>query len=776
MARGKGASPAATRSLNSVHLICRDVNLSLTALLPEMLRVRAAQGRPFWPRRSWSFVAPDESFPALEFAVSHSDGKTRLATGILVAEIDEAAGQLSIRAPCENLVLQDDPFDGGPSWSGKTAAWKTCLPEAAHVYGLGDRTGLLDKAGRKYSFWTYDPFDQQGPSSDRMYKAIPFFLFLSDNGHSYGIFLNNTFQTSVELPQSANRSFRMEVSDGDLDYYVIYGPKPIDVIERYTRLTGRIPLPPRWALGYHQARWSYSDEAEVRQVAEEFRRRRIPADAIYLDIDYMESNRVFTWDPERFPEPQRLSRDLGEQGFRLVTLVNPGVQVRQGYPPFDEGNAHGYFIKTAPTPDAPLYRAFAWPGECVLPDFVRTDVREWWSKLCRALLRDGAAGILSDLNEPTLHDREYEDPEGKVVHPPLEAPHGNQQEPATHAEVHNLYGTLQALASREAMLEERPNDRPFAVTRAAGPGAQTVAATWTGDNTSSWEHLEMSLPQLMNLGISGLSFAGADIGGFLMNCSPELLIRWTQLGAFYPFARNNSALGTTRQEPWALGRTVEDACRKAIEFRYRLLPYLYTVFEESSRIGTPVFRPLFLQYPEDHATHEMHDQALIGSNLMIAPVLRPGQRKRLVYLPSGKWYDLTTHLGMSGPGYTVVGAELDAPMPLFARAGSIIPLGPVTQHAGDGALEPLTLLVFPNAEGRAKGSLYEDDGESLRFQAGEYRTTNFDYARGSNNSLLSADSVGCYTTAARTVRIEAYGENPCTAVITTHSADWSASI
>jgi alpha-glucosidase len=363
----------------------------------------------------------------------------------------------------------------------------------------------------------------------------------------------------------------------------------------------------------------------------------------------------------------------------------------------------------------------------VIPDFTRPDVREWWGHLYATYTDTGVAGFVNDMNEPAMHERPIDEPDSPNKEPPPDTPFGARgAEEATHAEVRNVYASLENRATVEGLRRAAPGARPFVVTRAGFAGVQRDAIVWTGDNASVWEHLEMSLPQLLNLGLSGIPITGADVGGFFADCPPELLVRWAQLGAFYPFCRNNSAIRTTRQEPWTWGEPTTSRYRRAIELRYRLLPYLYTCIHEAAANGLPVLRPLFLDHADDKVAHDVADEAMVGRDLLIAPMLRPGKSFREVYLPGGGWYDLRSHEYLAGPNHVLASAGLDEDLPIFARAGSIIPMAPVMAWTEERPVDPLTLRVFLDDEGRAEGSLYEDDGVSLEYVDGLFSTTAFE--------------------------------------------------
>ncbi|HEU5103652.1 MAG TPA: TIM-barrel domain-containing protein [Roseiflexaceae bacterium] len=733
--------------------------IAIAPLAADLLRIRLAPRGDFAPRRSWAVTPPDEAFPQVDFTVDETEAALSLTTAQLVVLVARHGGGITIRERAEGQTVLADGPDGGPAWdpAGSAKTWARQMPEGEHYYGLGERTGLLDKRGRRYTCWTTDEYEHQGPETDALYQAIPFLLALNTAGRSYGLFLNNTYRSVFDMRDIEHERYQIGVAGGELDYYVIYGPEPARVIERYTELTGRMPLPPRWALGYHQSRWSYDSADCVRDIAAEFRQRGIPADAINLDIDHMDGYRIFTWDRARFPEPAALSAELGAQGFKVTAIVDAGVKVQPdgSYPVYAEGRARGYFIKRSRAAGAEEFTCYVWPGLCAFPDFMRQDVREWWGEWYATLLDCGISGFVNDMNEPAMHDKPFDHPASASTEPPPDTPQGLPDEPTTHAEARNMYAYLEDQATYAALRRLRPQERPFLLSRAGYAGVQRYAGVWAGDNASFWEHLEMSLPELLNLGLSGIAFCGTDIGGFFENGSPELYARWMQLGSLYPFARSNSAKGTSHNAPWAWGEQVEAICRRALELRYRLLPYFYTLFDEAARTGAPVLRPVFYHYPADPATHQLHDQALLGRDLLLAPVLRPGKVCREVYLPEGAWYDLRSERRLNGPGHVLADARLDMPIPLYARAGAIIPSGPPMQWSDQRPLDRLTLDIYPDAQGYAEGRLYEDDGCSFAYEQGHSCQSRYrcEVDLRGGKGILSAQRAGAYAPADRAVDI-----------------------
>ncbi len=579
------------------------------------------------------------------------------------------------------------------------------------IFGNGEKYGWLNQLAQKHANYNTDILFQvpvHHPLLEEMHTAIPFYIGAAPE-RAYGIYFDNSFRTEFDFAKSDPRVISFRADGGCLDYYFIYGRKVSEVVQGYCKLTGTLPLPGKQVLGYHQSRYSYETRDEVLAVAENMRRHEIPCDVLYLDIHYLEAYKVFTVDRERFSDFKGLIGKLKEMGFAVVVIVNPGVKIEEGYAVYEQGKQKGYFVTR---PDGRLYEGAVWPGPAVFPDYLRSEVRQWWGEFYRELLDCGVGGIWNDMNEPS----NFIDAGGTLPDDTVHRTDDGRE--VAHKEAHNLYGMLQTQATREALEKFQPDQRGFVLTRAAFAGSQRYAALWTGDNASIWEHLESSIPMLLNLGLSGITFSGADVGGYRGDCSGELLIRWTQLGAFYPYFRNHTEFGTARQEPWEHGPEVLDIVRRYIRLRYRFLTCFYSLMRESSLTGQPVIRPLFYHFQEDLNTYHINDQFLLGDGVMVCPVLRPGAGHRLVYLPEGTWYNYWTNQKLAGGRHLVAEAPLDT-LPIYIRAGTILPQDE-TPSFGRGGERAKTLDVhcYKGAEGSFK--LYFDDGLSGNYQRGEY--------------------------------------------------------
>ena len=718
-------------SRNSLDLVTTKGVLRLEFLAPGIVRVRLSRDGVFAPVKSYAVEAP-EAWAAQPAEVRET------ATGL---EASGPALRVSIGVRPLQLRYYDESgaslFEDaeGAGWQGGGVCYRQRLKPGQPIYGLGEKAFGLDLRGQALQMWNSDPVGY-APRTDPLYQSIPFLVSQHD-GAAFGILFDNTGRAEFDLGCRQRDALSYRAMGGELCYYVLAGPSLAGVLQRYTDLTGHMDLPPRWALGYHQSRWSYASAGEICEVAGGLRSHRIPCDAIHFDIDYMQGYRVFTWDPGRFPDPPGLLAQLRTQGLRAVTILDPGVKADPRYAICREGLTRDLFCRLR---DGGLLQGPVWPGMCYFPDFANPSARTWWGEHYRPLLDAGVSGFWNDMNEPALFF-------GNTF--PDAVLHVTESGKVDHAALHNVYGQLMAQAGYDGLRRLRPEQRPFLISRAAYAGIQRFACAWTGDNQSTWEHLRASIPMVLNLGLSGQPFAGPDVGGFGGDCNGELLTRWTQVGACLPLFRNHTALGTARQEPWAFGEPYESICRRYIELRYRLLPYLYTAFWQASLTGLPIARPLALEFAGDDATRALDDEFMLGDSLLVAPVLERGAVRRPAYVPAGTWYDFWTGERMAGPSRREVRAPLDF-LPLYARAGAVIPLGPIMQHSSEPVSQQLALHVFP---GNASSQLYEDDGETQAYRRGERRFTRFELRSAGNGTTLERQVEGSYDAGYKGYRI-----------------------
>lgn len=706
----------------SLTVACGPARLAIDVLAPDLVRVRLAPDGRLGD--AFSYAVERTDWPPCEVLFEDMADALTLRTAAITCRVQKAPCRLSFFDAAGRLLAADsDGLGWQPGENGNSPAGGICrqhLPAGVHLYGLGEKAFGLERRGRRYELVNSDP-ECYTWYDDPLYQSIPFFLALApveslgSGGKTggataaYGILLDNASHSAFDFgyAQAGELSFSAEA--GEMRYYFMAAPRLTDVIETYTALTGRIALPPLWALGYHQARWSYPDEATVRQLAAEFRRRCIPCDAIYLDIDYMDGFRCFTWNEQAFPNHRQMIADLRDVGIKTVAIVDAGIKMDPGYSVHDDGLAQDVFLKY---PDGQLFHGPVWPGECYFPDFTSPTVRRWWGDLYAPLVEEGIAGFWNDMNEPSIFRQQTM---------PGVLRHDCDGRGASHREIHNAYGTQMARATAEGLARLRPDERQLVISRAAFAGHQRHTMVWTGDNYSTWDGLRLTVPMSLSLGLSGLAFNGADVGGFMGDCTGELLARWMQLGAFTPFFRNHAAMHSVQQEPWAFGPEIEAICRRAIELRYELLPTLATAFWECSQTGLPIMRPLVLAYQGDPHVAALDDQFMLGGDLLVAPVLEPGVAGRRVYLPAGEWIDFWTGQRLAGGRDHWADAPLDR-IPLYVKAGSVLPMQPVVQHSDDPAPSMLILRVYP---GIGESLWYEDDGRTLAYRTGDSRLTRF---------------------------------------------------
>lgn len=669
------------------------------------------------PKRSWAVVVGGDALP---LHVTREGASLHVRAGGVALEVFPATGTWVFRDEAGRELARCDRVSGEfhPDFPVHQHRARLALhaPPGEAYLGFGEKVGPLDKRGMRLTFWNTDVMPHH-PDTDPLYVSIPFCVGLRE-GVAWGFFLDESWRSEVDVALADADFVQWESWGPELDCYLLAGPHPADVVRRYTALTGRAPLPPLWSLGAQQSRWGYESAEDVRGVIRGYRSRGLPLDCVYLDIDYMDAYKVWTWDTTRFPDPKALVREAAAEGVKLVPIVDPAVKLEPGYRVYDEAKAGHYLVRYD---RGDVLVGEVWPRPAVFPDFTREEVRRWWGGWHREFLDVGLAGFWNDMNEPSCFSVEpvagafgaqggrtpgVGTVEGKTL--PYEARHGDRR----HLEVHNVYGLCMTRGAYEGLRELAPERRPFLLTRAGFAGIQRYAAVWTGDNSSHWTHLETSVAMLLGLGLSGVAFTGVDIPGFLGRPSGELLVRWMQTGTFYPLMRNHAARGDAPQEPWRFGEPYLSLARAALERRYRLLPTLYTLMHEASETGLPVLRPLVMHAPEDAEAVKAFDEFLFGPDLLVAPVFRPGHGKRLAWLPPGAWLEWPN---LERPGavreggqYVIADGPLDT-MPLWLRAGGAVALTKPALHTTTARWSYLEWHVHAAAE--VRGRLYEDAGE-----------------------------------------------------------------
>jgi alpha-glucosidase len=729
LARAEASAPLQ----NGVELTLNDgAHMRVTAMEPDIIHIQVNPEGASPTQSSWA-VVPEKALRTAEIKAESGPGMAGFSTSALRIKVDFNPLRLVI-SDLEGNVLQSDDVLHPMEFHGQSFRVYKAMPDDEHFFGLGDKTGPLDRRGEAFVLWNTDAYAWQ-ESTDPLYKAIPFFMGMH-GGMAYGVFFDNTWRTSFDFGRELSTTYSFGSEGGALDYYFLGGPDPKHVVASYTDLTGHVPLPPLWTLGFQQSRYSYYPESRVREVAAKLRADKLPADTLYLDIHYQMKNRPFTVDPGLFPDMKKLVEDLGKQHFHLITITDLHVAMlpNSSYTPYDTGIAGDHFVKN---PDGTTYIGKVWPGAAVFPDFTRKETRDWWGTLYKQFyVDDNIAGFWNDMNEPSIFEVT-----SKTM--PLDTTHriaepGWTARTATHREIHNIFGMENSRATYDGLLKLKPDQRPFVLTRASYSGGQRYAATWTGDNSSTWNHLRLSIPQLLNLGISGFALSGDDIGGFARSPQMDLLTKWLEVGAFMPIYRDHTTYGSADQEPWVGGTKHEEIRRRYVEERYRLMPYLYTLAEEMSRTGMPMLRPMFMEFPA--ATPDKHPidvnpdsdiQFMLGRSLLIAP--SPYQDTLddyAVIFPPGNWFDYWTGKAIpqvppsatSAPDGSATASATVRPslevLPVYVRAGSILPRAPLTQSTDELPQGPLELRVYPGPD--CQGSLYLDDGISFAYRQGKF--------------------------------------------------------
>lgn len=733
---GSVASYDKTRS--AVIFNCQDNSqVQVSILAPDLVRIRASFRKPLSSRdHSWAIAKTD--WESTRWSMKEESDYFVITTDELEVSVRRAPLVIEFRDVKTHRVINSDERPMMFDSKGETIAAARKLGFDEHFYGLGEKAARLDKRRGRFTMWNSDtPGYREG--TDPIYQSIPFYIGWQ-KGEAYGIFFDNSYRTHFDLGQSSQDYVAFSAEGGEMNYYFFQGPSMKKILSRYADLTGHVPMPPLWALGNQQSRYSYYPDTVAESVVREYRDRDLPLDILHLDIHYMQGYRVFTWDTSRFPNPRALSDKLKSQGVKVVTIVDPGVKYQppepgakdpavspelmpqdKSYYVFNQGAAGDYFLKRK---NGKVYIGKVWPGDSVYVDYTLEAARRWWGDLFRAYTDNGVAGIWTDMNEPA----DFVDQTGKVQ---MDVVSYDEGEYSTHAKNRNVFALLMARATYEGLQRLQPDRRPFVITRAGYAGYQRYTTMWTGDNTSTWEAMALSIPMFETLGLSGVAFVGTDIGGFIGRSDGEMLARWYQIGFLTPFCRNHKEINGYDHEPWRFGAYYEGIIRKYLKLRYRLLPFLYTTLEEAHRTGVPLFRPLLLNYQSDANTLNIDDQFIIGSDLLVAPILKPDQTSRLVYLPEGDWYDYWS--GKRQTGGTMIRA--DAPLetvPMYVRAGSIIPMQPEMNYVGEKAADPITFEIYPDGRGQAATTLYEDDGASPAYERGEFRRTSVRMSKAGN--------------------------------------------
>lgn len=665
-------------------------------------------------------ISQSESFEENPYSVKKSnlffafdleeEGKyLHLKTETLKVQLNKVNGVIKFYDSQGHLLNEDDTL--GTAWIGTEVNCYKKVQEGERFIGLGEKTGGLDRSGKAFTNWNTDYF-AYGVGDDPLYMSIPFYVGIHSKGQ-YGIFFDNTHKSVFNFGASTNRFMYFGAEDGDMDYYFIHQASVSGIISEFTNLTGRMELPPIWSLGFQQCRYSYYPDSEVLTLAKTFRDKDMPADVIYLDIHHMEAYKVFTFDGEKFPDPKSLIKHLKSLGFRVIVIMDPGIKAEENYLPYQEGQSKDLFVKY---PDGSEYQGQVWPGWCAFPDFTKSETREWWAEKMAFYTDAGVDGFWTDMNEPATW--------GQFTPNLIEFDF--EGEGASHRKARNIYGMQMARSAQEGSKFNSPEERPFVLTRSGFAGIQRYAAAWTGDNVASEEHMLAGVRLVNSLGISGVSFAGYDVGGFAGEASKSLFARWMSIGAFSPFYRAHSMINSNDAEPWAFGEEVEEISRNYMKLRYALLPTIYSKFYSSTLTGLPICASLAIDYPLDqkvyHSAYE--NEYLFCDAFLVAPVESTKEITK-VYLPEDDWYYLYTDEFYAGKKEIYLDCPLNY-LPVLVKAGSIFTMQNVvsnTSQINDGVLR---VHVYKGGLG-SEFIHYEDDGLSTNYQSGEFSERKMSY-------------------------------------------------
>ena len=719
-------------------------HLRIEAVRDDVVRITMSRGGVFDESPTYAVCVDPLEVP-VDVRFERDDDRVRLVTSALVVSLWLDPFRIDVHRTDGSPVIESAADEEGRYWTYATLNDSFTLRRrcggADGIYGLGEKSGSHNRKGRDFTLWNTDvlnpnasreftegkePTDPGGdPTSvefDPYYVSVPFFYHQRyPHGEMAASFVDNGYRGAYEF--SRPEEYRITFQGGQWTEYVFAGPHMPAILSTYTELTGRMELPPLWALGYHQCRWYKYDQAGVEALGQRHRDDQFPCDALWLDIDYMDGYRVFTWDRASFPDPPGMLQKLAAMGYRVITIIDPGVKYEPGYEVFDDGLKRGVFCRTE---GGDTYIGQVWPGHTAFPDFATAEARSWWGQLNAAHVRSGLAGIWNDMNEPAT---------GEIAPDAMRFERGT----APHARFRNQYALLMAMGTREGLLEARPDLRTFILSRSGFAGIQRYAANWMGDNQSEWEHLWLSITMGCGFGVSGQPFVGSDIGGFQGNSNAELFLRWMQYGSLTPFCRNHAETGKIDQYPWAFGEVVNEYVREAVRLRYRLMPYIYAAFVRASQTGEPVQRPLIFDFQYEATARHLDDEYLFGRDLLVAPVDEPGMTARQVYLPAAGWYDWHSDEPHVGRDFVIASTPMDR-IPLYARAGAVIPMWPEAP-ASTAGYHPETIelhLFVPLGDGRWESLLVEDDGLTFAARDGRHVTTTFTVSRQGSSVTLDA--------------------------------------
>ncbi|WP_349630843.1 glycoside hydrolase family 31 protein [Aquiflexum sp. TKW24L] len=684
---------------NGIYGNTASANFEITLYKEDTVRIQVSRESKYSPNPYSVISGPVQ----IQFNTLVESEKIWIKTSHIHISVNLSPFFLTFLTPSGEIINQDDPAFA-VSWLGtEVSNYKKVQPKERFI-GLGEKTGHLDRSGRAFTNWNTDYF-AYGIGDDPLYMSIPFYIGVH-SGLAYGIFFDNTHKSVFNFGASNNRFIYYSADDGDMDYYFFHNDSVSKIISSYTELTGKMEMPPLWSLGFQQCRYSYYPDSEVLTLAKTFRDKDMPADVIYLDIHHMEKYKVFTFDGEKFPDPKSMIKSIKEKGFKVVVIMDPGIKTDKGYLPFDEGKQKDLFVKY---PDNEIYEGQVWPGWCAFPDFTKPDTRQWWAEKMAFYEEAGVDGYWTDMNEPASW--------GQFT--PNLINFSYEGENVSHRKARNIYGFQMARSAKEGCELQRPEERPFVLTRSGFSGIQRYAAAWTGDNVASEEHMMAGIRLVNSLGLSGVAYSGYDVGGFAGEATKSLFARWMSIATFSPLYRAHSMINSSDAEPWAFGEEVEEISRNYMKLRYRMLPTIYSSFYKSTKTGLPIAQSLAVGYSHDKYIYESayENQYLFCDNLLIAPVESHKEITK-VYLPAGEWYYLFDNQKYKGKQIVYQDCPLNY-LPVYIKAGSILALQSDVSYTGQSHNGILDLHIYAGKEASTYIH-YEDDGISPDYKKGKF--------------------------------------------------------
>ena len=682
-----------------VHIQTENAYADIIPYSQSVIRIRIDKA-PFKKDFSYAVVASPQ---VLDAKFLQTADEIRVSTDSIICVMQKNPFSVAFYTK-DNRLINADAKGFGTSWTDNSVTAYKALQKGERFIGLGEKGGNLDRAGNGYTNWNTDAAGYDN-NTDPLYAGIPFYIGVHDDV-AYGIFLDNSYQTDFNFGASNNRFSSFGAHGGEMNYYFIYNAGVAGILQSYTWLTGRMPMPPMWSLGYQQSKWSYHPDTMVMRVARELREKHFPADGMVLDINYMDKYQLFTWDKKEFPNPRKMTDSLRSMGFRTTVIVDPGIKIAPDAVAYQKGLKADAYLKY---PNGEYYAGEVWPGWCNFTDFTSERGRAYWREQMRFFADNGISGVWNDMNEISTWGQKMPD---NILYDF----DGNG---ATNLQARNVYALNMVRSSYEGM-KQATGLRPFILSRSGYAGLQRYSAIWTGDNQPTEEHMLLGVRLLNSMGLSGLAFTGMDISGFTGDASPSLFTRWMEIGAFIPYCRNHKSTNLKPAEPWCYGDEALNISRNYIALRYRLLPYIYAAFYEATQSGMPVNRSLAIDYTYDSAVYDarFQNQYLFGGSLMIAPFESTAE-SGAIYLPKGDdWYNFFTDEKLSGGQILQTKITLDK-LPIFIKAGSIIPVQSAIETTAQKPADTLTVHVYNGAKTNSF-VYYEDDGESFKYQNGDF--------------------------------------------------------